>query len=233
MGRWLRELEIIPSPAKIQTAAPSPEELREAWESGKHKLVSLTKKYGVPSPVVKRWLKAAGIISDTPTGIITNQIETTATVENETEKDITPPPTPAKEGFNLEDEKPIPYVINQTALEELAKQIYAMTTSLGMMSERVISLEKRSVNYLGDLSSESEHSHEIIKKLVDFCVAPIHGRIDNLEKSLASVATVILDKDTTQDNAVDFMADLIVGVLRRLSYGKVHGVPAVDRKAAV
>lgn len=103
MGKWLREAGLIPETTeRSKHTAPPANELRTAWEESKYTLVALGRKYGVSGTIAKRWLKAAGIIIDGPTGI-----QNVAAVDNHPDK------TGQGAGFAPEDDEQIPYTVNQ------------------------------------------------------------------------------------------------------------------------
>jgi hypothetical protein len=186
--------------------------------------------------IAKRWLKAAGIIKEGLTGIVTIPLPNIPlTSGSESEKassdfSTLSPTSDAKSNDNNADtgekskeiqteasgaaEKPYP---NN---EELWKSLSYISTKIGSVSDRLISLEKKVGEHIAD--PEDVQDQERIKKLVNFFIAPAHGRIDKLEESLASVARIILDKDTSDDTGdildkLDLMAELIVRVASRLS----------------
>ncbi len=97
MGRWLRETGIILAAGSRAAAVPTPGELRESWEESGHILARLVEKYKAPHPTIKRWLKDAGIITETATGI------ETIPAQNSLDKDPGPGPEDNKDLIPLTD----------------------------------------------------------------------------------------------------------------------------------
>lgn len=72
MGKWLRDLDIIPQTGVRSTTPPPPaDELKAAWEEAGHVMSRLAIKYGVSPGLAKRWLKMTGIVRETATGLET------------------------------------------------------------------------------------------------------------------------------------------------------------------
>lgn len=174
MGKWLRQAGIIPaSPRRVKKEAPPAHELRATWEASNHILAPVARKYEVTSPVIKRWLKEAGIIVETATGIQTVQ----ASGKTEAAEDEVRMYTPSRQDeFTDDDDAPIPYTV-----------------------------------------VEENPDHATLKRMIDFCLAPVYGRIEKLEISLASVAKIVIDNHhSNRDETLDLLADLIVRIARRV-----------------
>ena len=178
MGKWLRQAGIIPaSPRRVKKEAPPADELKAAWEESKHVLAHLAKKYEVTGPVIKRWLKEAGIIVETATGIQTVQTSGKTEAAEDKVRIYTPS---GREEFTDDDNALIPYTV-------------------------------------------VEDDHETLKKMIDFLLAPVHGRIEKLELSLASVAKIVIDNhNSNRDEILDLLADLIVRIARRVDNAPVQ-----------
>lgn len=61
------------------------------------------------------------------------------------------------------------------------------------------------------------NDHEIIKKLVDFCLAPLEGRIEKAEDSIGALANIMLTSDSKRDQVrperIRKLAELVAAVL--------------------
>lgn len=68
------------------------------------------------------------------------------------------------------------------------------------------------------VNNDLVYSPDAIKKMVDFCMAPLQGRIDKIEASLAALAKLILHTDGKEKNEIAVAAELIVQVARRWQY---------------
>jgi len=214
MAKWLREHGIItPIPD-----APPDDQLRLAWEEVNRKISGITRIYGINSVTANKWLKEAGIITKGPVGKTTATLDPVPNPEDKTE-------TTGNDGFGPGDEAPIPYKINHqedsvdpSREEELWQRIFMLTTKQRIAAERLMALEKT----VADITAGDDGAdHSTVKKLVDFCVAPIHGRIDKLEQSIAALAKIILAKDAADREAdqidrLDIAAELFVRVLDRV-----------------
>lgn len=181
MGKWLRQAGIIPaSPRRVKKEAPPAHELRATWEASNHILAPVARKYEVTSPVIKRWLKEAGIIVETATGIQTVQ----ASGKTEAAEDEVRMYTPSRQDeFTDDDDAPIPYTV-----------------------------------------VEENPDYATLKRMIDFRLAPVHGRIEKLELSLASVAKIVIDNhNSNRDETLDLLADLIVRIARRVDNAPRNG----------
>jgi len=203
MGKWLRETGIIP----VNNEAPPAEELRSAWEAANRKISVVAKKYHVKSHVAKRWLKDAGIIVETTIGIETIEIEQKAATDNSTGE---------KAAEIIE--------INETSdkdLTEAYRLIAELSTYLRTVTETLNRLENQVDTIITDTD---ELDHAAIKKLVDFCIAPIQGRIEYLEESLIALngSPEKSNMDTIPESmaGLDVLADLVTLVWYRLIAGK-------------
>lgn len=158
MGKWLREAGLIPETTeRSKHTAPPANELKTAWEESKYTLVALGRKYGVSGTIAKRWLKAAGIIIEGPTGI-----QNVAAIENR-------PDVPDQgAGFAPEDDKPIQYTVNQEPNTNGNETTLPADPNPGEMSPM-----------------DQSHEHEIIKKILDFHQVPLICRLEKLEKDIA------------------------------------------------
>lgn len=232
MGRWLRLAGIIPE-ATPKQKAPDNSELRNAWEECRHKISVIAKRYGVGTPVIKRWLKEAGIIIEDATGIrtVAGEMgqENNPALAGETQEVICPsriyggcPRTPAADELRHTWEEA------DHVLETVAGK-YEVTPALagrwlkeaGIIDEQTgLAETQRKGDAPGDLPDE--HDHEVIKRIVDFCVVPLQGRIEKLEVSVASLAQVILannknDGDILYGELLDILADLLVRIVRKVT----------------
>lgn len=100
MGNWLRSAGIIKDTAVVtRPVAPAAAELRQVWDE-KNTLKHVAGTFAVTIPTAKRWLKAAGVISETATGIQTKPL-----VDSDDEKER----PLAGENFAARDDEPIQY----------------------------------------------------------------------------------------------------------------------------
>jgi len=83
--------------------------------------------------------------------------------------------------------------------------------------------------------NKGNSDHETIKKMIDFCLAPVQGRIEKLELSLASVAQIgiEMDRDSSRNEMIDLLADLIVRILGRVAHAQAQRDGKMDRQKAV
>ena len=232
MGRWLREVGIIPeSGLRKQPDAPPVDVLRADWDACNHKLSVLAKRHNVTGAIAKRWLKAAGIVTEGPTGLITNQItfdsqppneNNTVSQDNSNDDGYDP------NRFCFDDDKPIPYIVSENAdnskelsdignIEEAWRQLAIVTLNLRSVTERLISLEKTVAKNI--CNPDDAADQERIKKLVDFCIAPLSGRIEKMESSVASVVRLYNAAEFTASSSsarLNVLADLMILVLERI-----------------
>jgi len=81
--------------------------------------------------------------------------------------------------------------------------------------------------------NKGKSDHETLKKMIDFCLAPVQGRIEKLELSLASVAQIVIGMDSSRNEMIDLLADLIVRILGRVAHAQAQRDGRVDRQKAV
>lgn len=157
MGKWLRDLGIIPQLSERSTTpAPAADELRTAWDEAGHVMARLAKKYGVSPGLAKRWLKMMGIVKETATGLETipdpesSNTAPTDHSQNELNKQSPAPVMPAEEQENETLKKIIKFYLApvearlkniEEAVDTLgAKAIkeYSVTTDITLSSDELL-----------------------------------------------------------------------------------------------
>lgn len=162
MGKWLRDLDIIPQTGVRSTTPPPPaDELKAAWDEAGHVMARLAKKYGVSPGLAKRWLKIAGIVRETATGLKTisdpdSSSAALPTSQNEINEQPSAPVMPAEEQENETLRKIIKFYLapieaRLQSMEEVVDTLRAQTIKQIAVTTDVTVSSSELTNVVADL----------------------------------------------------------------------------------
>ena len=186
----------------VKIEPPSAEYLAALFEANDHNIYKTAKKCEpqVSAATMSKWLREAAIIP----------AKTTA--HNQAQA---PGQEDPNQG-NTENKLPVSEEASP-ALAEISERLSRLEEYLDMVARRMMESEKA-------MSEPNESDHLVIKKVVDFALAPIDGRIDKIEESVASLAGMIIalnDKQSVsakdQPEVMDLLAQLVIHILRRVT----------------